>query len=266
MGTTGLLIGLKTPKVHARPKKSMTTEIQDLNPRYWDLEFVEKTDEFMDKMGIEKKEYFITPKLEHPPDIENPDRRIFYPLYESPEFVEHVTNNYIGKSKIGQHGYNHWSLNYWGDGYEYTHLDAEEAHERNEKGKEIIHDTLGVWPDGFVFPNWDSGDDLEVFCTTLDDFGLILGQNVITKKHENRYSELQSPIFAPAGNYTWEAHSPEERMDQIDEYLSRDPPVIMGVFNVQDFRFDGAEDVGRYFIERAREEGYEEVFSDELFD
>ncbi|MFB6075925.1 MAG: DUF2334 domain-containing protein [Candidatus Aenigmatarchaeota archaeon] len=282
IGALGLLIGNNISKTHARENKHMTIEIQDLNPRFWspELDYIRKTDEVLDDLDIDVREYFIIPAHEYPSYVDEIDSGFLKPsdinsdlldnidettvqsLDEYPKFTKYMRDNYVGEFKIGQHGYNHWPMNYVGEGYEYSDLNKEETEELNSKGKELIEKTLGVMPDRFIFPNWKYS--LPAFYQSLDDFGLVFDQSSITKRYEDHDKKVDSPIFSPARNLTWEPYSVSGRKEQTDKILSKNPNIFRLVINVQDSRFDSFPDLMNYVVKRAREEGYRETYSDDI--
>ncbi|MCD6536428.1 MAG: DUF2334 domain-containing protein [Thaumarchaeota archaeon] len=247
LGVTGALAfaaGLYVRSViSAKPEKikgKYFVEVHDLAPWVYQAGYLQKMNDYLDNIGINRRDYFLIPSNKDDKEI----------LEHNPGFIGYVKRKILGRYPIGHHGLLHWPIDEENGVYEFTYANKEQTRKKCEEAVRIHEKVFGRPPDGGeVPPNWSySPEALETFLeyypyVSIYDFVLIRDG---------------PPIFAQAYLPTSGIEDPEKSakmfLQEIDYYK---PDVVRIVIHPQDTKSEYFEEVAERVINIVEGRGYE---------
>ena len=222
-------------------------EIHDLDPWNYNQGYLEKLDDCLSEIGIEKRQYFLIPANRDDMDA----------LKHNPEFVSYVKRKILGRYVLGHHGLIHWPMDEERWIFEFTNLNREETRAKCEKAMEIHKEVFGCPPDGGEAPpNWSySAEALTVF---LEYYPYVCTYKVV-------FLRKQPPLIAQAYAPTFGIEDPGKSIEKFQKELEYyDPETLRIVFHPQDTKVKGFEEVAHKTFSLIEDKGYKLSLYEEI--
>ncbi|RLG05972.1 MAG: hypothetical protein DRN59_03775 [Thaumarchaeota archaeon] len=214
-------------------------EIHDLDPWNYNQGYVEKLDDLLDQLGINRREYFLIPANRDDPEA----------LKHNPQFVEYVKQKILGRYPLGHHGLIHWPMDEERWIFEFTNLNREKTREKCEKALKIHEEIFGRPPDGGEAPpNWSYS--AEALKTFLEYYPYVCTYKIV-------FLRKKQPIIAQAFAPTFGIENPGESIEDFRENLKHyNPATLRIVFHPQDAKSANLEEVACRIFNIIEDEGY----------
>ena len=215
-------------------------EIHDLDPWNYNQGYVERLDDLLDRIGVNKREYFLIPANRDDVDA----------LKHAPRFVEYVRQRILGRYVLGHHGLIHWPMDEERWIFEFTNLNREEAEQKCQKAMKIHKEVFGLPPDGGEAPpNWSYS--AEALKTFLEHYPYVSAYKVV-------FPREKTPLIAQAFAPTFQIKAAENALAKFEGEVEHYKPAnLRVVFHPQDTASKYFEEVAYRVINAIEAKGYE---------